>query len=116
MPENRLPTGQFRPGTTGNPGGRPKGIAARARQHTDKAVEVLVNGMDDDDARVRVAAAKEILDRGYGKSVAMTADLTKKLDAFDDEQLEAALGILDAIADRGGSGDHPVRADGETAH
>ena len=106
----------FKPGQSGNPGGRPKGIAAKARQHTDRALEILANGLEDDDPRVRVAAAKEILDRGWGKSVAMSADVTKRLDAFDDEQLESALGILDALADRGGAEGDSLRADGETAH
>jgi hypothetical protein len=32
----------FQPGQSGNPGGRPKGIAALAREHTDKAAQVLV--------------------------------------------------------------------------
>lgn len=83
-------------GQSGNPGGRPKGIAALARQHTDKALDVLVNALDDDDARVRVAASKEILDRGYGKSIAMTADLSNKLDAFDDDAIESAIDVLRA--------------------
>lgn len=93
-PENRDNAGRFLPGQTGNPGGRPKGIAAIAREHTDKAVEVLVNAMDDGDPRVRVVAAKEILDRGYGKAPVFTADLTRKLDDLDDAALDAA---LDAI-------------------
>ena len=84
------------PGQSGNPGGRPKGIAALARQHTDKALTVLVTALDDDDARVRVAASKEILDRGYGKAIAMTADLTNKLDAFDDDAIESAIDVLRA--------------------
>lgn len=97
------------PGQTGNPGGRPKGIAAIARQHTDKAVEVLTNAMDDADPRVRVAAAKEILDRGYGKAPVFTADLTSKLDDLDDAALDAAINAIgDAIraanAADGGSG------------
>ena len=83
-------------GQSGNPGGRPKGIAALAREHTDKALNVLVVALDDDDARVRVAASKEILDRGYGKSIAMTADLSNKLDAFDDDAIDTAIDVLRA--------------------
>lgn len=103
-------------GQSGNPGGRPKGIAALARQHTDRALDVLVAGMGDDDPRVRVTAAKEILDRGWGKAVAMTADVTKRLDAFDDDQLEAALGVLDAIASLGNGNADPGGPGGETSH
>lgn len=92
----------FKPGQSGNPGGRPKGIAAIARAHTDKAVEVLVDAMGNADPRVRVAAAKEILDRGYGKAPVFTADLTGKLDDLDDDALDAALSaIRDAIRSGG---------------
>jgi len=81
-------------GQSGNPGGRPKGIAAKAREHTDKALEVLVEGMADEDPRVRVSAAKEVLDRGWGKPLAMTADVTKKLDEFTDDELDAGIAFL----------------------
>ena len=88
---------QFKPGKTGNPGGRPKGIAAKAREHTDKALDVLVAALDDADSRVRIAAANAILDRGYGKPVAMTADVTRKLDDWDDAELDTAIDAIKAV-------------------
>lgn len=95
-------------GVSGNPGGRPKGIAAKAREHTDKALEVLVEGMEDDDPRVRVSAAKEVLDRGWGKPLTMTADVTKKLDEFTDDELDAGIAFLRAAISTSAS-----NADGE---
>lgn len=83
-------------GVSGNPGGRPKGIAAKAREHTDQAMQVLVDGMADEDSRVRVAAAREVLDRGWGKPLAMTADVTKKLDDFTDDDIDAGIAFLRA--------------------
>lgn len=100
-------------GQSGNPGGRPKGIAAKAREHTDRALEVLAEALDDEDRRVRVTAAKELLDRGWGKPLTMTADVTKKLDEFTDDDLDAGIAFLRAAlgasgADGDGEGEATV--------
>ena len=71
-------TTRFKPGDTGNPKGRPKEIVdlrSLARQHTEKAIAALVEVVTDADHAQRVAAAKELLDRGYGKAL-QTQDVT----------------------------------------
>jgi hypothetical protein len=58
----------FQPGQSGNPGGMKKGTAdvkELARQHTEAAINALVEALGD--PKQRVAAATALLDRGYGK-------------------------------------------------
>lgn len=82
-PENRAQTGQFQPGRSGNPGGRPKEdneVKALARQHTKDAVARLAFWLQSDNAKASVSAAVALLDRGYGKpSQAITGEDGKPL-------------------------------------
>jgi len=57
----------WKPGQSGNPGGRHKGdgIEAIARRHTPEAIATLVSAMRSD--KHCVAAAVALLDRGWGK-------------------------------------------------
>ena len=74
MPE-RTPTGQFMPGHTGNPGGRPglpAEVRARLSELSRPAVQVLADALRGDDPRVRVVAAAHILDRLYGRPAQAT--------------------------------------------
>ncbi len=72
--ENRAITGQFKPGQSGNPGGRKKldpTVRALAREHTPEAVELLMAiARGTDPANVRIDAMDRILWYGWGKPTA----------------------------------------------
>jgi len=71
-PLQRSKSGQFAPGQSGNPGGRPKDehrVGELARSYTPEAIETLVDLMRyGKDERVRGTAAQALLDRGWGKA------------------------------------------------
>jgi hypothetical protein len=66
----------WKPGQSGNRTGRPVGLEAICREHTQKSVDVLVAALSDDDARIRVTAAGMLLDRGWGKPAQSVTDAT----------------------------------------
>ena len=75
---------KFARGVSGNPGGRPKrndDLVQAARDKTEAALDTLASIMSDKraPAAARVAAARELLDRGWGRptqDVRLEADLT----------------------------------------
>lgn len=79
----------FKPGQSGNPGGRPKelaGIRELARANAPLAIQTLVDiAASGKSEAARVAAANHLLDRGFGKPG--TADQVNPHDNRDVGQL-----------------------------
>jgi hypothetical protein len=70
--------GRWVPGTSGNTGGRPKppaGLRTRLAELSPRAVERLGELLDSEDERVRLEAARVILDRHLGRP-AIQADIS----------------------------------------
>jgi hypothetical protein len=88
----------WQPGQSGNPAGRPKGIAATVRERTDplELVDVLLSVANDPRAKAseRIAAVRELLDRGYGKAPAFAA-----MEGTDPLELESLARDIQGIAD-----------------
>jgi hypothetical protein len=64
--------GRFAPGASGTPGGRPKGLREfreelEAQDVPRKVVQVLLRGLEDEDAEIRMSAADRALAYLYGR-------------------------------------------------
>jgi hypothetical protein len=108
MPNNN-PTGVggFKKGVSGNPGGLKHkhigDLSREARRYASLAVSTLVKICRKGMERNQLAAARELLDRGYGRPVQMidTSIVNKKLSEMSPDEIEAfeARLLSDAAAD-----------------
>ncbi len=91
------PTGKggFSKGKSGNPGGRPRAhigdLGREARRYAHLAVGTLVKICRSGMERNKLVAARELLDRGYGRPIQMidASLVTKKLNEMTPEELAA---------------------------
>ena len=70
--KRKAPRSAFKPGQSGNPGGRPKQVGEvveLARQHTQEAVQRLVFWMRSTNPQASVRATESIMERAWGKPV-----------------------------------------------
>lgn len=97
----------WQPGQSGNPSGRPKGITAATRERIDAhggpevvIVDVLIAQLQRPNLKPleAVALARELSDRGYGKSPAFAA-----IEGGDPLELEATQRIVGEILDELGA-------------
>ena len=75
MPANRNEAGRFVGGQSGNPSGRPKipqELRMKIRDACPEAVNTLIELLHSKKEMIRLQAAHELLDRGYGKPEAMS--------------------------------------------
>jgi Family of unknown function (DUF5681) len=99
FPKGNALGNRFKPGQSGNPGGRTKTlveVARAAREYTLEAIETLAKIMRNDKASdaARVSAISILLDRGHGKApltINLNRDANLK-DLTDDELLAIARG------------------------
>jgi hypothetical protein len=93
---DRTPIGRFLPGTTGNPGGRPKtapDVRAALEAGSLAAAQRLVELVKSTDERVSLAASLALLDRVLGKATA-SLEVTAAPAEADWDRMQRAVASL----------------------
>ena len=91
----------WKPGQSGNPGGRPKGVAKTVREVCGGSPLRLAHGLLEiaEDPKVRprdrIAAYSELLDRGWGKAPAFAS-----IEASDPLELDAVAAEIREISEQ----------------
>ena len=104
----------FQPGQSGNPGGRPRGLASKVREVTKDGADPILFLMDVLEGKVtgtrvkdRIEASKILLDRGFGKATTVIeAEVNHgKQNSSDNESVylseKQAVGMLKLIDELG---------------
>lgn len=111
----KLPTGgrdkrlanlkPFKPGQSGNPSGMSKKEAKAkktAEDHVEAALKVIVEALKDKDAKVRLAAANTIMDRGLGKPK-QSVEVSRKAHTLDELSTEDLIAAVHESGDSEGA-------------
>ena len=100
-------SGQWKPGQSGNPSGRPKGISAAVREKLDARggpdalADALLDALEDPRLKPleRLQITRELWDRGYGKAPAFAA--MEGGDPLELTETQEFMGrILDELSER----------------